>query len=253
MRRTLLFGSVGFLLAFMLAAPPPVMAGKGPTGTVQAVVRYETNAGSQPLAGVEVWVGSLDGSTNMFECTDMQGLATFSEVPANTELISATGVSISPLRETCNTNPDFLNPDTGKQMTGVGWRNHHHGGYDPFVVGEGKTFTVRFVAKTPRQQDRICAGAWSTWVGTSGPDRYTGTRATTSSKVAAADVIDAAGGDWDWMCGGPGNDTLRGSSGADIIFGGPGDDVLVGGPGDDVLIGGPGSDTCQGGKKYDCE
>ena len=206
------------------------------------------------MAGVEVWVGSLDGSTNMFECTDAQGLATFSEVPADTDLISATGVSISPLRETCITNPGFLNPDNSKQMTGVGWRNHHHGGYDPFVIGEGETFTVRFVAKTPRQQDRICAGAWSTWVGTSGSDRYTGTAGNDVIQGGGgADVINAAGGNWDWMCGGPGNDTLKGSRGADIIFGGPGDDVLMGGPGDDVLIGGPGNDTCLGGTAYDCE
>ena len=254
MRRTLLIGSVGYLLALMLAAPTPLIAGKGPTGTVRAVVRYETNAGSQPLVGVEVFLGSPDGSLGLSACTDAQGIAILSDVPANTDLISATGVSVTPLRETCITNPEFLNPDTGKQMTNVSWRNHHGTGeFDTFVVGEGKTFTVRYVAKTPRQQGRICVGAWATWVGTSGPDRYSGTAGNDVINVGGgADVIVGAGG-FDQICGGAGDDTLGGSGGMDFIFGGPGDDELIGGPGDDVLIGGPGLDTCLGGTVYDCE
>ena len=254
MRRTLLLGSVGALLAFMLAAPPPVIAGRAPTGTVRAVVRYEARAGSQPLAGVEVFLGSPDGSLSLYACADAQGIASFSDVPANTDLISATGVSVSPLRKTCITNPEFLNPDTDKLMTGVSWRNHHGTGtFDTFVVGEGKIFTVRYVAETPRLQGRICVGAWATWVGTSGPDRYTGTAG--NDVIAAgggADVIDGAGG-FDQICGGLGDDTLRGSGGMDFIFGGPGDDDLSGGPGANVLVGGPDVDTCQGGTKYDCE
>ena len=255
MRRTLLLGSVGALLAFTLAAPPPVMAERGPTGTVRAVVRYETKTGSHPLVGVEVWVGSPDGSTNMYVCTDAQGIAIISDVAANTDLLSATGVSVSPLRETCVTNPEFLNPDTGKQMTGVSWRNHHGTGtFNPFVVGDGETFTVRYVAKTPQQQGRICGGSWATWLGTSGIDRYTGTsRNDVIQAGGGADVINSAGGDFDWVCGGTGDDTLRGSRGIDFIVGGPGDDVLIGGPGDNVLIGGPGLDTCVGGAEYDCE
>ena len=255
MRRTLLLGSVGALLAFMLAAPPPVIAGKGPTGTVRAVVRYETNTGSKPLVGVEVFLGRPDGSLGLYACTDAQGVAILSDVPANTHLISATGVSVSPLRQTCVTNPEFLNPDTDKQMTGVSWRNHHGTGkFDTFVVGEGKTFTVRYVAKTPRQQGRICGGSWATWVGTSGPDQYTGTSGNDIIQAGGgADVINAAGGDFDWVCGGPGGDTLRGSGGMDFILGGPGDDSLIGGQGDDVLVGGLGSDTCVGGTAYDCE
>ena len=234
----------------MLAAPTPVIAGKGPTGTVRAVVRYETKTGSKPLAGVEVFLSIPDGSA----CTDAQGIALFTDVPADTDLISATGVAVSPLRETCITNPEFLNPDTGKQMTNVSYRNNHgNGEFDTFQVGDGKTFTVRYVAKTPTQQSRICVGAWATWVGTSGADRYTGTAGNDVIQgVGGADVIDGAGG-FDQICGGPGNDTVRGSGGMDFIFGGPGNDDLSGGPGANVLIGGPGSDTCQGGTEYECE
>jgi Ca2+-binding RTX toxin-like protein len=226
----------------------------GPTGTVRAVVRYATGSGSQPLPGVEVFLGVLDPFSALYACTDAQGVATFTEVPANTDLISGTGVSLSPLRETCTTNPEFLNPDTGRQMTDVAWRNHHGiSTFDTFVVGEGETFTVRFVARTPERQARICAGSWATWVGTSGSDRYVGTAGVDVIQASGgADVIDGVGGD-DEICGGRGNDVVRGGRGTDWIFGGPGVDELVGGPGANVLVGGPGQDSCEGGSTYDCE
>jgi hypothetical protein len=253
MRRTILLGSVVALLALMLAAPPPVVAGTGATGTIRAVVRYETKAGSRPLEGVEVFLG-IDDASPMYACTDARGVARFADVPADTDLISATGVSLSPLRETCITNPDFLNPDTGEQMTAVYWRNHHgEAVFDVFVVGEGRTVTLRFVARTPEEQGQICAGAWTTWLGTSGSDQYTGTPGTDIIQAGGgADEINGAGGH-DLICGGPGDDTLQGSRGDDWILGGPGGDEILGGPGDNLLFGGPGPDTCQGGTEYDCE
>jgi Ca2+-binding RTX toxin-like protein len=51
--------------------------------------------------------------------------------------------------------------------------------------------------------------------------------------TAAADVIDAFGGD----------DKLRGAGGADSLTGGAGNDTLVGGTGGDTLAGGAGTDT----------
>jgi hypothetical protein len=251
MRRTVLLGSVVALLALMLAAPSPVAAATDATGTVRAKVRYETKAGSQPLVGVEVFLG-IDGASPMYACTDAKGAARFPDVPADTDLVSATGVSLS-LRDEC-TNPDFLNPDSGKQMTAVYWRDHHgESVLDSFVVGDGKTVTVKFVAETPKQQSKICLGLWSTWVGTSGSDRYTGTGDRDIIQAGGgADEINGAGGD-DIICGGSGDDTLRGNRGDDWLLGGPGADELLGGPGDNLLFGGPGPDSCQGGTKYDCE
>ncbi len=57
--------------------------------------------------------------------------------------------------------------------------------------------------------------------------------ADTFNGTAAADVIDAFGGD----------DKLRGAGGADSLTGGAGNDILVGGTGGDTLAGGTGTDT----------
>ncbi|MGO1078166.1 CHRD domain-containing protein [Inquilinus sp. CA228] len=57
--------------------------------------------------------------------------------------------------------------------------------------------------------------------------------ADTFNGTAAADVIDAFGGD----------DKLRGAGGADSLTGGAGNDNLVGGTGGDTLAGGAGTDT----------
>ncbi|MAY86436.1 MAG: hypothetical protein CML02_06960 [Pseudooceanicola sp.] len=61
--------------------------------------------------------------------------------------------------------------------------------------------------------------------GTSGDDRYAG------SKVS------------DVVRGGAGDDVLKGRGGADTIFGGAGDDRIIGGAGRDTMTGGTGADT----------
>jgi Ca2+-binding RTX toxin-like protein len=243
------------LIASMWVTPNPSAAGTDGTGTVRAEVRYETPRGNKPLVGVEVWLHTVDGSApDMYACTDAKGIAQFSEVPAGTDLNSATGVSLS-LRDEC-TDPDFRNPDNGKVMTTVYWRDHHgEAVLDPFVVGDGETVTLRFVAETPKQQSRICMGLWSTWVGTSGTDRHTGTPDRDILNAGGgADRIDGAGGG-DIICGGPGADVLKGGRGDDWLFGGSGNDELLGGPGANLLVGGPGVDDCRGGtsKTWECE
>lgn len=255
MRRNLI-GTAVIALALAAAQVPSVTAGPEGTGTVRAVVRYETPDRNTPLVGVEVWLGiDVGGSlSSKHACTDERGIARFADVPADTDLVSVTGVAVSPLRDDC-TNPDFLNPDTGEEMTNVGWKGHHGDvtSIDTFVVGEGETVTLRFVARTPGQDAQLCGGAWVTWVGTAGNDRFAGT--------SDADVVNARGGNdtirgagsYDTICGGSGSDTLRGAGAFDMLLGESGNDTLIGGPGDDFVLGGPGRDYCRGEQRYGCE
>lgn len=245
MRRTILAMTAAVLLG-LLSVPGPGDAATKATGTVRAVVKYKTHDGNEPLAGVEVSL-LFDGG-GVPGCTDEQGVAEFLDVPAKTDLIAATGVAVSPLRETeCMTNPDFLNPINGAYMLGD-W-------VDTFRVRSGETVKIRFVAITPRKQSRVCASGWATWVGTRKVDQFTGTDGDdTANGLRGNDSLEGARG-FDTLCGGWGNDTLRGGRGWDgILLGGPGDDVLVAGPGGAlVLIGGPGNDRCVGQPQFECE
>lgn len=108
--------ALGVPLVVILAAATargPVVAQPDATGTVRVVVRYETPSGNEPLDGVEVWLG-ITGAPDRYGCTDEDGVVRFREVPAETDLYSATGPG------TCE-NAGFRNPDTGKDMTGVSW------------------------------------------------------------------------------------------------------------------------------------
>jgi Ca2+-binding RTX toxin-like protein len=86
--------------------------------------------------------------------------------------------------------------------------------------------------------------------------------------TAAADRIDARGGDdlvdglggrdtllggagGDTLLGGVGGDTVRGGAGRDLLSGGAGADRLLGEAGDDLLAGGPGGDRLDGGPGED--
>jgi Ca2+-binding RTX toxin-like protein len=90
-----------------------------------------------------------------------------------------------------------------------------------------------------------CGGQRVTQVGTTDPDRITGT--------AAADVISTLGGNDtvsplganDVVCGGAGKDTLNGGNGKDSLLGQKGKDALKGGPGRDLCKGGKGNDTAS--------
>ena len=250
MRRTLVSASA-VVLTLIWSASFPTTAWPDATGTVRAVVRYETASGSKPLEGVWVWLG-ISGAESMYGCTNAKGLVRFLDVPARTDLLSATGPGER--TKEC-TNPFFLNPDTGKEMTGVGWDDHHgEGVWDSFRVGADETVTLRYVVQTPDQRGELCFGAWATWVGTSGRDRFSGT--------SGSDVVNARGGNdlirgmdgFDILCGGAGDDTLRGGADIDTLVGGSGDDVLFGGPGDDLALwGGPGRDRCEGENAWRCE
>ncbi len=84
-----------------------------------------------------------------------------------------------------------------------------------------------------------CAGKRATIVGTPGPDRIVGKK--------ASDVIAGLGGN-DVILDGPnGNDVLCGGGGRDRLLAGHGNDRLYGGGGRDVALGGQGNDRLSGG------
>lgn len=247
MRRTLALAAAGLLALLAMPAPADALI---PVGTVQVVVKYRTDTGSLPLVGVAVWLG-IGTDADMHGCTDAGGVIEFTDVPADTDLVSATGPG--GFEDGC-TNTYFFNPDTGKEMTTVYWKGHH--GVlvlDHTTVGAGETLVMRHVVRTPDQHGELCNGLWATWVGTRGRDRFTGTK--------GWDIINARGGNdliegargWDFICGANGDDTLRGEKTMDTLWGGPGSDVLTGGRGPDVVIGGPGQDACRGEDAYECE
>jgi Ca2+-binding RTX toxin-like protein len=57
--------------------------------------------------------------------------------------------------------------------------------------------------------------------------------------------------DFDFVDGGPGDDTITGARGIDVLLGGPGNDHIFGGAGPDTLYGGPGRDVLDGGRYHD--
>ena len=79
--------------------------------------------------------------------------------------------------------------------------------------------------------------------GSTGKDRYAGTKfADTVHGGDARDILNGgAGADKIW--GDNGNDLLKGGGGADRLFGGKGKDTLIGGKGKDILTGGAGADS----------
>ena len=234
-----------------LSAVPAASADtKAGTGTVVATVRYRDSGGDlQPLAGVEVFL--WDGEAN-YACTDADGKATFLGVEAGVNLISATGPAVS---EMGCTNSEFLNPETGKRMFAVFWKNHHGvRAFDNFQVGAGEQKSIKFTARTPSNQTKVCGGMLTTIVGTNGVDVIQGT---TGDDVIDGrrgnDVIDGNGGN-DIICGGPGRDRLYGGTGDDWLFGEAGKDRLFGEAGHDVLNGGPLADRCRTGELlFSCE
>jgi dipeptidyl aminopeptidase/acylaminoacyl peptidase len=57
--------------------------------------------------------------------------------------------------------------------------------------------------------------------------------------------------DYDYVDGGPGNDTIYGGRGVDVLRGGAGNDRIYGGRGADWIYGGPGADLLDGGPYND--
>jgi Ca2+-binding RTX toxin-like protein len=205
------------------------------TGTIKARVMYPDAGGVfHPLAGVEVWL--LAGGSH-YACTNGSGFVTFTDIPAGSGYLSATGVSISSLH--C-ANGEFLQPGTHLKL-----HNLFQGGIS---LAAGQTKNILFqLGQPPADQMQVCGGETPTLVGTAGRDVLVGTE--------ARDVISSGGG----------NDTLNGLGGNDVLCGGPGRDRLVGGGGDDLmfgeagadsdgnrgLFGGPGTDTAYGGYGID--
>ncbi len=108
---------------------------------------------------------------------------------------------------------------------------------------------------------QTCGGHRVTILGTPGPDRIVGRRASDVIAGLGGDdvILDGPNGN-DIICGdggrdrlhaGHGNDRLYGGSGRDVAIGGQGNDRLSGGGGDDLLLGGSGNDLISGGAGAD--
>jgi Ca2+-binding RTX toxin-like protein len=109
-------------------------------------------------------------------------------------------------------------------------------------------------AALPHRADaaQACAGKRATIVGTPGPDRIVGKRASdVIAGLGGNDVIvDGPNGN-DVICGDGGRDRLVASHGNDRLYGGGGRDVASGGQGNDRLYGGGRGDVLQGGSGND--
>ena len=91
----------------------------------------------------------------------------------------------------------------------------------------------------------------STFVGTNGPDYWTGSQQTQYG-LDGADYLAPHNNDKAYyLYGGNGADTLLGYSYNDDIYGGRGGDALYGFNGDDTIYGGNGGDFIYGGKGND--
>ena len=240
------------VLALPTIAPAAPSARGLASGTVIAKVQFRDAAGTlQPLADVEVFL--LAGPAGaMYACTNAKGKATFQNVPANEDLLSATGVGLS--AENC-ANREFLNPDTGKKMFNVFYKQHHGVvEFDSFQVAPGETTTIRFKTKTPKNQKKVCGGMMVTRLGTSAGETINGTPGNdVINALAGNDTVNGMGGN-DIICSGRGADKLYGGDDDDWLFGEGGKDRLYGEAGFDHLFGGPATDRCYTGEKlYSCE
>jgi len=233
-------------LALPFAAAAPRIE---PTKLV-VTVYYKTDAGKSPLDGVEVFT-LIDG-TPRYRCTNANGKAVFDDVGSGVWLKTlATGPSVHSPR--CS-NTLFLNPDNGKQMFAVLYKNHQGVQITDSVLLSSGRQALKLVAKTPFNQRRICAGFKVTILGTPGIDGLIGT---SSNDVingrGGDDVIDGFAGE-DIICGGPGADVISGGTDDDFLWGGGGADSLAGNGGTDFLDGGRRSDTCTTGENlFSCE
>jgi hypothetical protein len=255
-RRNRLHSSLGVLLALLAlvvvwVAPAGSIEPRA-NGTVVVKVRYQDAAGDrQPLPGVEVWLLETQSGTSHYLCTDEAGKVTVTGITPDSNVILATGPAVN---QDCS-NPEFLNPDTGKRMF-TEFYNHHHGVavFDPFQVGSGETKTITMKVKTPSKQKNVCGGAKVTIKGTNGDDVINGTdQRDVINGLRGNDVIHGMEGD-DAICGDKGNDELYGDEGNDSLYGEAGKDTLEGDDGYDVLYGGAQSDRCRTGELlFSCE
>lgn len=88
-------------------------------------------------------------------------------------------------------------------------------------------------------------------VGSTGADRWVGTRFNDTANGGAGNDVLSGGAGNDRLVGAGGNDTLNGDSGNDTLMGEGGNDTLNGGSGTDTLNGGSGNDTLVGGTGAD--
>jgi Ca2+-binding RTX toxin-like protein len=218
------------------SAAPRVLPG---VGTVNAFVYYRTGP-DVGVSGVEVWLRDTTNGVSYYACTNANGKATFSGIPAGANLISAAGKAVS---EMCD-NADFVRPDDRRKMFWMAYENHSQGtgGFTNFFVGAGESKVIKFWPVTAADQVTICAGMPTTEIGTSGDDYIKGT--------PGDDVINAREGN-DIIFGLDGNDIICGGSGNDVLFGDDGNDYLVGEAGDDQLIGDKDHDWLVGGEGAD--
>lgn len=108
-----------------------------------------------------------------------------------------------------------------------------------------------------------CMGRTVTIMGTPGDDNLVGQGGVTDVIYGAGGNDYISGGAWygddaipgdkpDYLCGGPGNDSVNGSPGDDHLNGGDGRDHVEGDNGDDVMRGNTGADTIRDESCEDC-
>ena len=253
------------MIAGLVGAVGPVSAqetdGVAP-GTVEVKVKYfvdgqpAVSTDKAPLEGVEVFLWASGGHN---ACTDANGVATFEGITPGPGMFAVTGPA-GVLFDECS-NPFFLNPDNDDKMTSVFYMKHHGVRiWETFELGAGEELTIKFTAKTPNGQKKICGGLFATILGTGQPEELGGTEdGDVIVGKGGADLIFGHGGD-DVICGGKvgdeihggdGNDWIRGGLGADTIFGDDGDDTMFGDEKNDTLDGGSGNDKAVGGDGND--
>ena len=237
-------------LAVPLAAADDAEPRVAPAKLV-VTVYYKTPTGKAPLPDVEVFA-LIDG-TSYYGCTNANGKVAFPDVGLGSVWLKALATGPSVNQPRC-ANTLFLNPDTGRPMFAVFYKNHQGLRLTDSVELSSGRNALKLVAKTPPSARRLCAGLKVTHQGTTGDDLLIGS--------PANDVINGRGGDDtidglagnDVICGGPGADTISGGPEDDAIWGEGGPDDLDGNSGEDWADGGPGMDACANfGAQFSCE
>lgn len=258
---------LGLLLVALPVAAGAAVSRQDAAGTVKVVVSYRDAAGDRVrLAGVEVHLlevtppeeptttsaaalaarhmGPIShpGGYERYACTNANGVAVFPNLSTTTVYWAVTGVGHPGVCE----NAEFLNPSTGRKMLSVDSNGVYGGGeYAPFSITPDEVTIVRMFARSPRQQQDICAGFYVTLPGTPGDDVIFGTAE--ADVIAAGDGNDEvrAEGGWDVVCAGRGNDVVYGGIDPDLVFGDEGRDLIKAQSGVDWAFGGTGIDTCR--------
>lgn len=213
------------------------------------VVLLEVTPAAEPAPGAEATLTARHmgpvfhpGAYERYACTNANGVAVFPNLSTATVYWAVIGVGHPGV---C-TNAEFINPSTGRKMLSVDSNGVYGGGeYAPFSVVPDATTTIRMFARSPKDQQSVCAGFYVTLPGTPGDDVITGTDGPDVIAAGEGDDRVYAGAGWDVVCAGRGNDVVYGGIEPDLLFGDEGRDLIKAQGGVDWAFGGTGTDTCR--------